>query len=141
MSKRRSWAEHAMALAIEASKRSEDPHQKVGACALGHDNRVLGVAYNGLVQGKTVNKTFWQNRDYRRPYVVHAEQNVLSLFNRNEASIIAVTLFPCECCVRLIATWGIRKVYYLDEYERAANSKKILDFYGVKYYKLHRKLF
>ena len=141
MNRRRNWAEHAMALAIEAAKRSEDPYQKVGACALGYDNRVLGVAYNGLVSGKTVSKKFWQNRDFRRPYVVHAEQNLLSLFNRNEASLIAVTLFPCEYCVKLIATWNIPKIYYLDEYERAVNSRKILDFYGVKCYKLHRKLF
>lgn len=138
--KRRSWPEHAMALAIEASKRSEDPYRKVGACALGLDNRVLGVSYNGLVSNKTVNKKFWQNRDVRRPYVIHAEQNLLSLFGRNQANLIAVTLFPCEYCAKLIATWGIPKVYYIDEYERMNESKNILKFYNIKYYKLYRKL-
>ena len=61
MKSRRSWPEHAMALAIEASKRSEDPYNKVGACALGYDKRVLGVAYNGLASGKNVKKRFWHS--------------------------------------------------------------------------------
>ena len=103
MNKRRTWPEHAMALAVEASKRSEDPYRKVGACALDIDNKVLGVAYNGLVAGKTVSDKFWQNRNKRRPYMIHAEQNLFSLFCQKQASIIAVTLFPCECCAKLIA--------------------------------------
>lgn len=136
MVKRRSWAEHAMALAVEASNRSEDPYKKVGACALDKDNRVLGVAYNGLAAGKNGSNKFWQSRDLRRPYMIHAEQNLLSLFGRKQASLIAITLFPCECCAKLIATWNIPILYYKEEYEKAIFSKKILDFYNIKYCKL-----
>jgi len=135
MSKRRTWPEHAMALAVEAAKRSEDPFKKVGACALDRENRVLGVSYNGLATGKTASSRFWQNRDKRRPYMIHAEQNLLGLFCRNDAALIAITLFPCECCAKLIATWNIPVVYYLEEYIDK-NSKKILDFYNIKYHKL-----
>lgn len=137
---RRSWPEHAMALAFEASKRSEDPYKKVGACALDFNNRVLGVSYNGLASGKKVSKAFWQNRDERRSYMIHAEQNLLSLFSQGDASIIAITLFPCEYCSKLIATWKIPRVYYLEEYEHCGYSKKILNFYNIKYSKLHRKI-
>jgi len=47
-----SWEEYALNLAYAASDRSEDPHRQVGACALSHDNMVLGLGYNGLAAGK-----------------------------------------------------------------------------------------
>jgi len=139
MKNRRSWPEHAIALALEASKRSEDPFNKVGACALGYDNRVLGVAYNGLASGKNVTKVFWKDRNRRRPYMIHAEQNLLSLFGRNQARLIAVTLFPCSYCARLISTWNIPEVYYIDDYTHDTEGKNVLDFYGIKYHKISRK--
>ena len=48
------WDKHALLLAWAATRRSEDPYMKVGACALGHNNEVLGVAYNGLAAGKKI---------------------------------------------------------------------------------------
>jgi dCMP deaminase len=130
---RLNWEQYALELAKTASLRSEDPFRKVGACALSHDNRVLGVAYNGLKSGKEVDSNFWENRDSRRPFMLHAEANLLSLFSRNECSLIAVTLLPCSSCARLICSWNIEKVIYSEEYEssEAESSKKIFDFYGV----------
>jgi dCMP deaminase len=130
---RLNWEQYALELAKTASLRSEDPFRKVGACALSHDNRVLGVAYNGLKSGKEVDFNFWENRDSRRPFMLHAEANLLSLFSRNECSLIAVTLLPCSSCARLICSWNIEKVIYSEEYEssEAESSKKIFDFYGV----------
>ena len=46
------WGEYALQIAAVASLRSEDPHRKVGACALNHQNMVVGVGYNGLASGK-----------------------------------------------------------------------------------------
>ncbi len=43
MPKRLSWAEYALKIAETAAERSEDPHRKVGACALNHQNMVAGV--------------------------------------------------------------------------------------------------
>lgn len=129
MKNRRSWPEHAIALALEASKRSEDPYQQVGACALGYDNRVLGVSYNGLAAGKTVESSFWNNRDERRPYMIHAEQNLLSLFRRGEARLLACTLLPCSECAKLICSWEIPLVCYLDDYQRDLGAISIFKFY------------
>jgi len=125
-----------MALAATAAMRSEDPYRKVGACALGPDNRVLGVAYNGLISGKTESADFWQNRDRRRPFMIHAEQNLLSLFRRNEAKLIAITLLPCNYCAKLICTWNIPEVYYQEDYELDALAKDIFKFYNVSLIKL-----
>ena len=74
------WDEYALSLAHVAKLRSEDPFRQVGACALDHENRVLGVAYNGLKSGTVVPEKFWSDRNKRRPYKIHAEANLLSLF-------------------------------------------------------------
>ena len=127
-----SWNKYALNLAIEASKRSEDPYRKVGACALSFDNRVLGVAYNGLVSGKNVRKNFWKDRNQRRRYMIHAETNLLSLFERGECRLIACTLLPCSYCARMICAWGISEVIYKEEYDNDAEGLEIFKFYGVK---------
>jgi dCMP deaminase len=134
MSSRVSWEVYAANLAKSASLRSEDPFRKVGACALGFNNRVLGVAYNGLQSGLDVSDDFWHDRDKRRPFMIHAETNLLSLFSRDECRLIAVTLLPCESCARQIIAWNIPEVVYISEYENecADNSKKIFNFYNIK---------
>jgi dCMP deaminase len=132
MEKRASWEEYALLLAQCASTRSEDPYIKVGSCALSYDNRVLGVSYNGLKSGKKVNKKFWNNRDERRHFMLHAEANVLSLFKRNECKILACTLLPCDNCAKLIAGWNIPIVVYRDEYSFAKKTKEIFKFYNIK---------
>ena len=133
---RLSWDKYAINLAIEASKRSEDPYKKVGACALSYDNRVLGVAYNGLVSGKNATKNFWKNRNQRRKYMIHAETNLLSLFERNECRLVATTLLPCSYCARMICAWGIKKVIYLENYDQDEEGLEIFKFYNVKALKI-----
>ena len=135
---RLSWGKYALELAKTASLRSEDPYKKVGACALSFDNRVLGVAYNGLQSGKNVDASFWEDRDARRPFMIHAETNVLSLFSRNECGLLAVTLLPCSCCAKMIAAWNIPKIVYFEEYNNieAEYSKDIFDFYGIEVVKM-----
>jgi dCMP deaminase len=135
---RLSWEQYALELARTASLRSEDPYRKVGASALSHDHRVLGVAYNGLKSGKNVDNSFWNNRDLRRPYMIHAEANLLSLFTRNNCRLVAVTLLPCASCAKLICSWNVERVVYNEEYDNndAIHTKEIFDFYNVELKKM-----
>ncbi len=126
------WAEYALLLAEAASLRSEDPYRQVGACALDYDNRVLGVGYNGLAPGKVVGAGFWKDRDARRSYMIHAEANCLSLFNRGECQLLAVTLLPCSSCATLIAGYEIKQVVYRELYHRDDKALDIFDFYDVE---------
>jgi dCMP deaminase len=137
--KRPSWEEYALALAETASMRSEDPYARVGACALDHNNRVLGVAYNGLAPGTTMSDYFWADRDGRRPFVLHAETNLLSLFKRGEGRLIACTLLPCSCCARQIIAHGIKKVVYRDNYTKDMSALDIFKFYNIEIIQLHSK--
>lgn len=131
--KRQTWEEYALSLAHCASLRSEDVYHKVGACALSHSNRVLGLAYNGLTSGKKAPKNFWKSRNLRRPFMIHAEANLLSLFKRDECRLIAVTTKPCSYCARLICAWNIPLVIYEKDYDLDSNeTDQIFKFYGVK---------
>ena len=131
-----SWDEYALDLAKAASQRSEDPFVKVGACALNNQNMVVAVGYNGLATGKKVDKYFWAVRNQRRPYMIHAEANCLSLVKKGEVDLLAVTLLPCASCATLIASYNIPKVVYGDIYERDMKALEIFDFYGIKCVKL-----
>lgn len=133
---RLSWQEYALEIAKTAAKRSEDPHRKVGACALDRDRMILGVGYNGLAPKKKVDAEFWLDRDERRKFMIHAEANCMSLFNKGQASILAVTLLPCSHCATLIAAYKIPQVIYSEEYEQDLKAKEILDFYGVELVKI-----
>jgi|TARA_R110001583_G_scaffold51285_2_gene160226 dCMP deaminase len=127
-----SWEDYALDLAKTASQRSEDPHMKVGACALNKQNMVLALGYNGLAPRKEVMDFFWKDRDLRRPYMIHAEANCLSLVKRGEVSLLAVTLLPCASCATLIASYDIPEVVYGETYERDTKALEIFDFYGIK---------
>ena len=133
MGKRASWSEYALSLAQTAATRSEDPYHKVGACALARDNKVLGLGYNGLAPGIEAGSCpgFWDDRDARRPYMIHAETNCLSLFRAGECKLLAVTLLPCSYCATMIAAYGIPAVVYAEVYHRDTEAIEIFNFYGI----------
>lgn len=108
--------EYAMALAHVASLRSEDPFRKVGAVAIDYDNRVIGTAYNGLAPGYNADPEFWIDRDDRRKYMLHAEVNLCSLFTRGNVKLVASTTKPCTSCMQMLCAYGIKEVYYRDDY-------------------------
>ena len=135
-SRRISWERFAIDIADTASLRSEDPHRKVGACALNHQNMVVGVGYNGLASGHEVGAEFWEDRDSRRPYMIHAEANCLSLCKKGEVRLLAVTLLPCSYCATLIASYGVEKVVFRDVYEKDEKAVDIFSFYGIS---LHQR--
>lgn len=125
------WEEYALNLAETASLRSEDPYRKVGACALNENRMVLALGYNGLASGKDVSSGFWEDRDSRRKYMIHAEANCLSMCTKGMVDLLAVTLLPCSYCATMIASYGVKKVVYKEEYELDTKAKEIFDFYSI----------
>lgn len=131
MSDRITIPEYAMALAEVASLRSEDPYRKVGAAALDFDNRVIATAYNGLAPGFDAPEGFWDDREKRQKFMLHAEINLCSLFKRGEAKIVATSTMPCTACMQTLCSYGIREVYYREVY-KASDAPEIAETYGVK---------
>lgn len=123
--------QYAMALAHVASLRSEDPYRKVGAAALDFDNRVIGTAYNGLAPGFDAPPGFWDDRDQRQRFMLHAEINLCSLFRRGEAKLVASTTMPCTACMQTMAAYGIREIYFRDVYHES-HAPEIAKIYGIR---------
>jgi dCMP deaminase len=130
-SERLTIPQYVMALAHVASLRSEDPYRKVGAAALDHHNRVIGTAYNGLAPGYDAPEGFWDDRDKRQKYMLHAEVNLCSLFKRGEARVVATTTMPCTSCMQTLCAYGVEEIYYEEEY-KASDAKEVAAIYGVK---------
>lgn len=127
---RLSIPEYAMALAEVASLRSEDPFRKVGAAALDRDNRVIATAYNGLAPGFEAPAGFWDDRDGRQKFMLHAEVNLCSLFKRGEAKLVATTTMPCTACMQTLCAYGIEEIYYRESYQ-ASDAPEIAALYGI----------
>lgn len=131
MGNRLSIPEYALALAHVASLRSEDPYRKVGAAALDGDNRVIGTAYNGLAPGYDPPEGFWDDRDARQKFMLHAEINLCSLFRRGEAKLVATTTMPCTSCMQTLCSYGIEEIYFHDIYHES-DAPEIAALYGIK---------
>lgn len=127
---RLSIPEYAIALAHVASLRSEDPYRKVGAAALDFDNRVIGTAYNGLAPGFDPSDDFWDDREARQKYMLHAEVNLCSLFRRGEVKLVACTTMPCTSCMQTLCAYGVREIYFRDIYHES-DAQEIADLYGI----------
>ena len=126
---RLSWEEYALELAEVASKRSEDPYVKVGACVLRHDNSVAGLGYNGAPPNIDIN---WEDRDERRKRVIHAEVNALRYTSPNECRFLACTLLPCNDCLKMVASFNIKYIFYRDVYQNDLSTLDLAKEFNIE---------
>ena len=124
-----SWEEYAIALAGVAALKSKDPYVKVGCCLLRHDNTIASLGYNGFPSGVEED---WTDRDERRKYVNHSEQNALRFVKPNDCYLAAVTLLPCNDCLKSLASYGIKKVIYREVYDRDDSSLIMANKFGIE---------
>lgn len=122
------WPEYAMNIAEAVALKSKDPWKKVGAVILRNDNSIASVGYNGFPAGMEED---WSDRDKRRNYVVHAEQNALRYIRPQECYLLATTLLPCKDCLRIIAGYGIKKVYYKEVYANDSSALSLAKDFGI----------
>lgn len=123
--------------AIETAKiwaqRSEDVYKKVGCAVLNREGRLISVGYNGLSPNQKTKNSFWGDREKRRKYIIHAEMNALSCISRaDKPYLLASTLLPCSACAINIASYGIKKVLYLEDYHLDQGAMEIFSFYKIK---------
>jgi dCMP deaminase len=127
------WDEYAMSIAEVVAKKSKDPWCKVGAVILREDHSIASVGYNGFPQGVVED---WSDREERRKYVIHAEQNALRYTSPGEGKTLVSTLLPCRDCLKTIATYKIKRVLYKDVYKFDPISIDIAEKMGVTLIKL-----
>ena len=143
-----SWDEYFMAIAKLSSMRSKDPSTQVGACIVGHDNRILSIGYNGAPNGFDDKMFPWDREgdmlNTKYAYVCHGEMNAILNYRGSrkdlEGAKIYVDLFPCNECAKLIIQSGIKEVIYIcDKYKDTDGvkaSKKMMDECKVTYKQL-----
>lgn len=113
------WEETYFEIAKVISKRSKDPHTKVGA-VLVKDGRVLGVGYNGEPREFTYSFNWFTEEKYN--YVIHAELNAIA----NACSIGANVN-----CIKLLIQHQIRNVYFLKKYKDFELTEKIANHANI----------
>ena len=122
------WNEYALSIAEVVAQKSKDPWKKVGCVLLRHDNSVASVGYNGFPPNAEED---WSDRDERRKFVIHAEQNALRYVRPNECRLLACTLLPCGNCLRMISAYGITEVVYREHYANDDTAIEIADRFGI----------
>lgn len=126
---RLSWYEYAIKLAEVAALRSEDPYLKVGSCAIGHQNQVLSLGYNGAPPSVEID---WSNRDERRKRVLHSEVNCLKYCKPGEIQFIAVTTLPCSDCMKNLAAYNVKTVVFKEYYDKDSFAVELAKEFGIE---------
>lgn len=127
------WNEYALSIAEVVARKSKDPWKKVGCVLLRHDNSIASVGYNGFPAGADED---WSDRDERRRFVIHAEQNALRYIKPNECRLLACTLLPCGNCLRMIASYGIKEIVYLEHYAHDDTALEVAERFGISLTKI-----
>ena len=115
-----------MGLAFLMSAFSKDPKTQHGAIIVTHDNKPLGMGYNGPPHQIDDNAIHWGREDlvidgvvYMRkyPYTNHAERNAINHSKEEllDGATIYVTGKPCPPCMLEIVTSGIKRVIYYSD--------------------------
>ena len=127
---RPSWTNYFLGLAKVASLRSHDIHTQHGCVITDHNNRILGMGYNGYPK-KLNDDLLPKNRPDKYPWMIHAERNALSnCIVRPENGIAYVTGQSCNDCIMALWQEGVTKVVMSDTHGTHLfdeNAQKIFD--------------
>lgn len=122
------WEQYALSIAKVVSLKSKDPYVKVGCCLLRRDNTIASVGYNGFPSGLAED---WSDREERRKYVTHAECNALRFIKPGECAVAAITMLPCNDCLKSLASYGIKKIIFEETYERDNSSLDLAKKFSI----------
>jgi len=124
-----------MATAFLISSRSTCGRLNVGCVIVSsgeHPNRIIAAGYNGYLPGLP---HLSRVRDGHEQGTVHAEQNAIADAARRGISVQGatayVTHFPCIHCAKILASSGIRRIHYFENYRNDPIVTEILEEAGI----------
>ena len=103
----------AMKVVNEMEDRSEDPYKQCAAVCLNEDGYVISTGYNGAPKKVEID---WENRDGRRKWVLHAEENALFNTLIGQTVTVVCSMIPCSHCLLVAKRWKVRHIIYRDFY-------------------------
>ena len=124
------WDELFLKIAKDIAKMSHCVSKQVCALAV-KNNRIICTGINGTVKGATnCDELFDRNNFDREEHhkwslnnEVHAEANLVAEANKNgtilKDSTIYLTLSPCNTCCLLLASVGVSRIVYAEEYDKS----------------------
>lgn len=116
--------EYMIELVKLVAKRGTCNRKQVGAI-VSVDGRIISTGYNGAPRGFRHCECIIVNNHCVR--AVHAEQNALLFAGRDaEGATLYCTTLPCEICFKLAIQVGIKKIIYIEDYNKDS-IKWILD--------------
>jgi len=110
---------------------------QVGAVIV-RDERIISMGYNGSPKGylnccDKFNKENFNRKDHHKwsnIYEIHAELNAILFAAKNGISldgcVMYVTFKPCDQCIKNIIQSGIKKVIYLNEYDKCSLNNDLI---------------
>lgn len=122
------WPERYMKIALDVSEWSSCLSRSVG-CVITKNNRIVATGYNGAPSGVLncyernvcLRKNSKSGTNLEECLATHAEQNAITQAAKMGISIDGgdayVTTKPCTTCMKLFINSGIKRVFYLEEYE------------------------
>jgi dCMP deaminase len=119
--RRPSWDEYFMNIALAVASRSTCSRRSVGAIVV-KDKRILATGYNGAPAGlRHCDHTGGADlRDGHCARSTHAEQNAIVQSAKYGTPIDGGTMYctaqPCLTCAKLLVNAGIRRVVFEGEY-------------------------
>lgn len=120
ISKRPSWDQYFLKMAMLISERSTCPRMHCG-CVLVRDKKILSTGYNGSIPGdvhcEDVGCLVVDNHCVR---TIHAEMNAILQCSNNGINTTGATAYvtnmPCTNCAKALIGAGIREVVIFSDY-------------------------
>lgn len=136
MVKRIPWDQYFMSQSLLISTRSSCSRLAVGAVMV-RNQRVISAGYNGSVSGDVhCSEIGCKVVDGHCIRTVHAEVNAVLQCAKfgvaTEGADIYVTHFPCLRCSKIIIQAGIKKLYYLHDYNNSDYAIELLEHSQIK---------
>jgi dCMP deaminase len=129
--------------ALLLSQESKCVSYKVG-CLIVKDKRILSTGYNGTAPGFPNCNTIFRKETFDREkhhafsdkYEIHAEMNAILFAAKNDLSIdgceLYTTVHPCDQCLKNLIQSGIKKIYYVFDYDKATINNELLGFIEIE---------
>ena len=128
------WENYFLNIAQVVKTRSPDTKVQVGCVLVSLDNnRIISTGYNGIPSGLNEKNIDWNNREYIRSIIIHAETNaILYAQSKFINSILYTTMSPCSECIKLLSATKIKKIIYQNEYKDIQNVKELCKFFQIE---------
>lgn len=114
--KRPDFHEYFLNIAFDISLRSDDPDIRHGAIIVSNQMHIIGTGYNATIRGSDPAKIPYKNRDKKRLWMIHAEENAILNCTVNPLTIGGATLYvtgtPCVNCLQRLINFGITNIVH-----------------------------